>query len=355
MLLGVQLCAQSPDQVLVVVNKQSANSKLLGDYYARKRGVPAANICGIDTKPVELVDRPVYEQEIEKPIGQFLRSHRLEEKILYIVLMQGVPLKMAGDRVGLQSTGASVDSELTVLYQRLKGAKLPLAGIIPNPYFRQRDAPFRHPQFPMYMVTRIAAYTLEEAKGIIDKALVAKNTGKFVIDCRGREKTEGNHWLRAAALFIPPDRLVMDDSAKVLKNIRNVIAYAAWGSNDFDRHDRFLGFQWLPGAIATEFVSTNARTFVKPPDNWNIRNWRDSPSAFLKGGIEQTLTADYIHEGATGASGHVDEPYLDLIARPDFVLPAYYSGRNLADSFYMGTPGLSWMNIVIGDPLCRLQ
>lgn len=354
MLLGVSLYAQSPAEVLVVVNKQSPESKLLGEYYARKRGVPAANICSLDTKPVERIERDVYDREVEAPIGKFLRTHRLEEKILYIVLMQGVPLWVLGDNKGLQNTAASVDSELTLLYQRLKGAKLPLAGVIPNPYFRQRDAPFRHPQFPMYMVTRIAAYTLEEAKGLIDKALIAKNTGKFVIDCRGDEATDGNHWLRAASLLIPPDRLLLEETSKVVKNVRNVIAYASWGSNDFDRHDRFLGFQWLPGAIATEYVSTNARTFAKPPDSWKLGKWSDKPSTFFAG-APQTLTADYIHEGATGASGHVDEPYLHLIARPDFVLPAYYSGRNLADSFYMGTPALSWMNIVVGDPLCRLQ
>jgi hypothetical protein len=37
------------------------------------------------------------------------------------------------------------------------------------------------------------------------------------------------------------------------------------------------------------------------------------------------------------------------------VLPAYYSGRTLAESFYLGIPGLSWMNVVIGDPLMRLK
>ena len=60
-------------------------------------------------------------------------------------------------------------------------------------------------------------------------------------------------------------------------------------------------------------------------------------------------------EGATGASGHVDEPYLIMTPRPELVLPAYYSGRNLAESFYMGIPGLSWMNVVVGDPLARLK
>jgi hypothetical protein len=39
---------------------------------------------------------------------------------------------------------------------------------------------------------------------------------------------------------------------------------------------------------------------------------------------------------------------------PEILLPAYYSGRNLAESFYLAIPFLSWQNIVVGDPLCTL-
>ena len=66
------------------------------------------------------------------------------------------------------------------------------------------------------------------------------------------------------------------------------------------------------------------------------------------------MTADYIHSGATGAAGHVNEPYLQFTPRPDLLLPAYYSGRTLAESYYLAIPALSWMNIVAGDPLCSL-
>ena len=70
--------------------------------------------------------------------------------------------------------------------------------------------------------------------------------------------------------------------------------------------------------------------------------------------VPQTMTADYIHEGATGASGHTDEPYLAMCPRPDYLLPSYYTGRTLAESYYSAIPALSWQNIVIGDPLCSL-
>ena len=51
---------------------------------------------------------------------------------------------------------------------------------------------------------------------------------------------------------------------------KNVIGYASWGSNDPNRKQRWLHYEWLPGAIATDFVSTNARTFKRPPGDWNI-------------------------------------------------------------------------------------
>jgi uncharacterized protein (TIGR03790 family) len=187
---------------------------------------------------------------------------------------------------------------------------------------------------------------------MIDRALAARNKGKFVIDLKAFDDTAGNSWLRAAAARLPRERVVLDDSARVLLNERNVIAYASWGSNDRSRSQRHLGFRWLPGAIAVEYVSSDARTFARPPDDWKLGNWKDPKTWFA--GSPQSLTADYLHDGATGASGHVYEPYLAFTPRPDLVLPAYYSGRNLAESVWVGIQAVSWMNVVAGDPLCSL-
>jgi uncharacterized protein (TIGR03790 family) len=347
------ISAQTPDQVLVVVNQRSDESRQIGDYYMQKRGIPRANLCTIAAPPVETIARSVYASEVEKPIGAFLSSRGLTEKVLFVVLTRGVPLRIDGGGTALKTDAASVDSELTLLYQRLHSVNIPLAGPIANPFFGHRNTPFRHQAFPMYLVTRLDGYTMEDIKALVDRALAARNTGKFVIDLRARDTTEGNQWMRSAALLLPERRTVMDDSARVLTGIQDVIAYASYGSNDTDRKQRFLHFTWLPGAIATEFVSTDARTFRKPPDSWQIGTWGDRGSWYRDS--PQTLTADYIHEGATGASGQVYEPYLQFCPRPDFVLPAYYTGRNLAESFYVGIPALSWMNVVIGDPLMRLN
>jgi uncharacterized protein (TIGR03790 family) len=348
------LMGQTGANILVVVNKRSNVSKRIGQYYVHKREIPLANVCDIDTAEDEIIPRDVYNREIEKPVGGCLEKSGLREKVLYIVTTLGVPLRVDGTTNGLQQDTASVDSELTLLYKRLRGETFVLTGPIQNPFFGHVDTPFRHPNFPIYLVTRLAGFDFADVQGLIDRSLAAKDRGNFVVDVRDDNNTEGNGWLRAAAALLPKDRLVLDDTAKVLYDLKNVIGYASWGTNDSDRHRRTLGFQWLPGAIATEFVSTNGRTFARPPQAWTVGTWKDPMSTWFAGS-PQDLTSDFVHEGVTGVSGSVWEPYLYLCPRPNYVLPAYANGRNLAESFYVGIMGLSWENIVIGDPLCKLR
>jgi uncharacterized protein (TIGR03790 family) len=350
--------AQGPAHVLIVVNENSPLSRKIGEYYARRRAIPADHICRIRTSTEETITRAVYTRDIAGPVASYLRKNQLSEKILYIVMTQGMPLRIKNESgSALTVDGAAVDSELTLLYLDMHAGKPhAVTGSLPNPFFGKTNESFSHPAFPVYLVTRLAAYDFDGVKGLIDRALEASNRGKFVIDMKTAGSGEGDNWMRdaavkLAALHLPDSRLVLDQSSSVIYDQSDVIGYAGWGSND-NRSRRFLGFHWLPGAIMTEFVSTNARTFARPPENWTISDW-NSPKLWFAGS-PQTMTADYIQEGVTGASGHVDEPYLMMCPRPDFLLPAYYSGRNLAESYYLAIRALSWQNVVIGDPLCSI-
>jgi uncharacterized protein (TIGR03790 family) len=344
--LGAASSAQTGARVLLVGNRNSHESREIIDYYRPRRSVPAANVCWLSTTTQEEIDWESYRNEIETPIGECLKKG-LQEKILYIAVTLGTPLKISGTG-GAAGTRGSVDSELALLYAKLRGAVYGRAGPLRNPFFGVRDAPFRHPQFPIYLVTRLAGYDVTDVKAMIDRALAARNRGIFVIDAGPGGNGDGNGWLRTASLLLPPSRVKLDMTSQVLYGEKNVIGYASWGSNDGSRRQRWLHFQWLPGAIATEFVSTNARTLKRPPADWNIS------TAANFAGTGQSLSVDLIHEGATGASGNVYEPYLQACARPEYVLPAYFDGRTLAESFYMGLPYLSWMGVILGDPLCSL-
>jgi uncharacterized protein (TIGR03790 family) len=345
------LYAQTGDNVLVVVNRRDPVSAQVADYYRPRRLVPNRNVCYIDTTTDEEIVWRVYEREIEQPVGDCLKKAGLTEQILYIALTMGVPLKVDGMGGSIEvSEHSSVDSELSLLYSKLKGAKYPRPGTVPNPFFGKRDAPFRHPLFPIYLVTRLAANDFADVKGMIDRSLYARNRGKFVIDLDSNATNEGNNWLRNAAMLLPADRVILDETSNVLYDQKDVIGYASWGSNDDHRKRRWLGFQWLPGAIATEYVSSNARTLKRPPQDWNIGM---DPQHWF-GGSAQSLSADLVHEGATGVSGNVYEPFLVGCAQPDLVLPAYFEGRNLAESFYLGLRFLSWQGVVLGDPLLSI-
>ena len=344
--------AQSGANVLLVVNGNSADSRRIADYYKPRRSVPAENVCYLATTSAEEISWDIYQRQIEAVVADCLKKSGLAEKVLYLVTTLGVPLKVDGPGSGPNTERCSVDSELALVYGKLRGAQYPRVGVVPNPFFRQRDLPFTHNRFPIYLVTRLAAYDFADVKAMIDRSLEAHNRGRFVIDLNSEKNEDGNNWLRTAALLLPGQRVVLDETTRVLYGEKEVIGYAGWGSNDDNRKRRMLGFAWLPGAVATEYVSTSARTLQRPPDAWTYTNWDDKAHWFA--GSPQGLSADLIHDGATGASGNTYEPYLGGCVRPDYLLPAYYRGRNLAESYYSGMPFLSWQGVVFGDPLCSL-
>jgi len=345
--------AQTGDNVLLVVNRNSEISHQISDYYRPRRSVPLRNVCTINTVTDEEINWKTYVSGIEEPIAECLKKAQLVDQVLYIVTTMGVPLKVDGPGAGNLAEHASVDSELALLYGKLKGAKVQRMGWVANPMYMRRETPFQHPAIPIYVVTRLAAYDLNDVKAMIDRSLAARNRGKFVLDLQSEKDDAGNNWLRTAALLLPGDRTILEETTRVLYNQKDVIGYASWGTNDLQRTERWLHFQWLPGAIAAEFVSTSARTFQRPPDNWKHTTWEDKAHYFA--GTPQGLIGDVLHEGATGASGNAYEPYLMGCARPDYLLPSYQRGRNLGDSYYIALPYLSWQGVVAGDPLCVLK
>ena len=327
--LGLSLHAQTGENVLLVVNRNDAVSRQIADYYRPRRSVPVKNVCTIQTTSDEEIAWRIFEAEIERPVADCLKRTGLVEKVYYIVTTMGVPLKVDGPGAGQVTEHASVDSELascTAAEGRTIRARAAY-----QPFLHAPRHGVSAPMFPIYLVTRLAAYDLAEVKAMIDRSLNARNRGKFVIDLQSEKNEPGNDWLRTAAMLLPGKRVVIDETTKPLYNQTDVIGYAGWGSNDDHRKQRFLHFQWLPGAVAAEFVSTSARTFKRPPDTWTYTTWEDKQHWFA--GSPQGLVADLIHEGATGASGNTYEPYLSACVRPDTCCPR--TTRANSRSYYL--------------------
>jgi tetratricopeptide (TPR) repeat protein len=143
---------------------------------------------------------------------------------------------------------------------------------------------------------------------------------------------------------------MLESTPALVTNVNEVLGYYSWGSNDPAWKDRAPRLQFVPGALVATFVSSDARTFEEPPPAWTIGAWSD-PSTFYAGS-PQSLIGDLIRGGATGAAGHVAEPYLDATIRPQVLFPGYLAGFNLAEAYYLAMPYLSWQTVVVGDPLC---
>ncbi len=363
---GVSAAAQGADNVLVVINENSAPSREVGEYYRQKRGIPNANVCKLSVQAAETIDAATFERAISAPVAACLAQGGRQDRILYIVLTRGVPFRVVSKQTAPVPKGDtdSVDSVLALLYENMLGVPTPPAKIV-NPYFARNErggepVRFTHRDFPMYLVTRLDGYTVADAKALVDRAMESDRarppkSGRFVFDERAEDQTPGNKWLADAATGLraaglPSARIELESSGKFLTDQDQVMGYASWGSNDPSDHSRYLKNHWLPGAIMTEFVSSNARTFERPPDSWNIGSWKDSQRTFYHES-PQTLIGDAIAEGVTGIAGNVSEPLLDGCVRPQVLFPAYVKGLNLAESFYAAMPYLNWQGVVLGDPL----
>ena len=381
---------RSPDQVLLVVNANSPVSQAISSDYALKRHV--RNILLIqcqdsaESTENETIDLADYTRTIENPVHTYLVTHT---NIDFIVLTKGIPIRITGAAMGScdqnsrepESTRGhpSVDSYLAALdYANITGAlKIYIAGsgavgcAYSNRYWNATE-PFSHAKFGGYLVTRLDGYTESDARSLVTRSLEAEQNitnilkqGKVLLDVEpifglGDKNTQPapiastnilsesawsdfNADMRHAndVLTNRGIPVELDLTTTFIGGRSNLLGYfswgsndeRSWGSNDFYTTNAYLSLYFAPGALSDTAVSTSARTFLP-----------------TTGG--QSLMADLIAHGLTGAKGYTDEPLLQAIASPTIVFERYTAGYTLAESFYAASHFICWEDVVIGDPLC---
>jgi uncharacterized protein (TIGR03790 family) len=353
---------------VVVYNENDPLAAPLAKFYAEKRGIPADRIVGLKCPLSEEISREQYDRQIAQPLRRAFDKNswweRATEKtgansaapvtanrIRYLVLMRGLPLKIAqlttpyaGDDPGQQPEPirgvncASVDTELALL-GRFSNA---ISGFVPNPYFRGYSR-ITETNFPVLMlVGRLDGPTDAIVRRMIDDSLAAEKEGlwgRVYIDARGLMPSsgplaQGDAWLTNAAkeCDLP---VVLDTRAEMFETgypMREVAVYLGWYSagvaGPFTRPD----FRFEPGAVAVHIHSFSAATLRSVDQGW---------------------VGPLLAKGAAASCGNVYEPYLFLTVHLDIFLNRLQAGFTLAESAYMAMPALSWMGTVVGDPLYR--
>ena len=352
-----------PNATLVVYNPNYPESKSLAEYYAERRAVPKDRLTALPCSNDEEIDRHEYDSEIAEPLRNHFQEVQLwtidqtveprvtANKVRYIVLIRGIPLKIRsqpaypGDHPDRSkpfgvSNEKAVDSELSTLgYFRHQ-----ISGPMENPYFRSFK-PITDPDSDprLMLVTRLDAPSAGDVRRMIDDSLTAERTGLWgwtYLDARGLKDPNykiGDEWLfhindesfrigrpsildRREALF--PFGYPMTDA----------ILYFGWYAEQAAGVFSDPHFHFRPGAIAVHIHSFSASTIRQPDKFW---------------------VGPLIQHGAAATLGNVYEPFLQLTPMLDLFYDRLVNGLTFAESAYGSLRVLSWMTTIVGDPLYR--
>jgi len=384
--------ALEASELLVVGNRNAWDSIDIAKIYMQKRGVPEKNLLKISVKDAETCSREDYEKKIARPIRQKLSEYSLSTRPRCVVLVKGVPLRVAAVPLteaeqaeidGLKAeqkrlneqlkalsdeaekkkvkdalsavakrinafrwkhnTGASVDSELMLVFVDA----YPLPMWVPNPFFLGfKGQKLQISKNDVIMVSRLDAPDEKIVQRMIDDAMAAEKgglNGTAYFDARYKDpgaKTVSGYGLydksihRAADLIRKKELMpvVLEDTAELFQPGECVQAalYCGWYSLA-----RYVdAFEWAPGAIGYHIASSECQT--------------------LRPGKSQVWCKRMLEEGVAVTIGPVEEPYVQSFPLPEIFFGVLSEGTlTVAEVYLLSVPYLSWKMVLVGDPLYR--
>lgn len=343
--------ALTPDEILVVANRRATSSVRLATYYMRQRGIPEENLIKLWADYEETCSRDEYNKRIARPIREALDQEKFKGKIRCLVLMYGVPLRIAEslppDQIKdrkKQDTIASVDSEISLVLV----PEYPLEGWRPNPYFlgfakiKQREVTRKE----VLLVSRLDGPNQKTVTRIIDDSIACEKegpTGSVFFDARwprpkSLKKLSGYAFhdasIHLAAQMLNERKMpvVLEESEELFAAGSNLPAflYCGW----YSAAKYIDAFAWQRGAVGFHIASGECVSLK----NKETRGW-------CKGMLEH---------GAAATIGPVHEPYVQSFPLPHFFFPILADGKlSLVEAYYLSLPFLSWKMVLVGDPLYR--
>ncbi|MDZ4816436.1 MAG: TIGR03790 family protein [Verrucomicrobiota bacterium] len=347
------------DQVAVIYNVNDPDSKKIARFYANMREIPNNQIIGLDCSLLEIISRGDYEKTIRDPIKKIfdqlgfystrpalIQIAARTQKIRYIVLIRGIPLKIAEDPTQIYDERApkhfrvnssAVDSELCLLPL----PNYPLMGVMPNIYY---DAPYRFTgdlNEKLLIVTRLDGPTVSGVLDQIGDTIEAEKTGlagRAYVDARGLESgpyATGDEWMKKAFASLQSSgfETVLDNGPNLFPSwypMQDTALYVGWYSQDMSGPFRRPDFKFQRGAIAYHLHSFSAMTL------------RDS---------DRYWCGPLLSRGVVATMGAVNEPFLHFTPNVGIFVDRLVNGYNFGEAAYASQQFLSWQITFIGDPL----
>jgi len=350
---------------VVVYNKTAPDAAELARFYAQKRGIASDHIVGLPCSLAEEITRDEYDSTIANRLREIFQAkkwwttretedHReaiMATSIRFVALIRGMPLKIRaalepypGDRRGggpiEDRNESSVDSELATL-----GYFSPqISGAANNPYFKSFKPIDQLEDPALLLVCRLDAPTAATVKQMIVDSISAEKNGLwgrgYVDSAHGPSAGYeiGDKWLSD----IPPELHKVGIPVVFHSPVPGIFPegypmtdcalYYGWYSPNISGPFMRPDFRFAPGAIAMHIHSFSAATLRDRNAGW---------------------VGPLLSRGAAASVGNVYEPYLQLTTQPDILNDRLLHGFTFAESAYSATDALSWMGVMVGDPLYR--
>lgn len=376
-------------RVLVLKNTNSPVSIVVTDDYITRRNITKVLNISCQNSALfdynETISYSNFTTQIKTPLLTYLNSH---PEIDFIVLTKGIPIRISGVPGKTFNGICSLDSYIAGMgYEASPTTSIvnisdinygaTFTGEAYLNKFWQSTTHFSHAKFGGHLVTRLDGYTQADAIALTTRSLQAEatllsgipTTGKILLDTdptpwMGYPNPNNQPYTFIPSAYVAGQTLTItaesaygdinsdmnkaktgllaksipvqyDTTLTFVGNMPPLKGYFSWGSNDNNySKPNYHSLTFVAGAIAETAVSTSARTFYET--NWG-----------------QSKIADLISQGVTGVKGYTDEPLVQGVASPSILFDRYTKGWTLAESFYAASRLVSWMDIVVGDPICR--
>jgi uncharacterized protein (TIGR03790 family) len=354
-------------QVYVLVNSLSKDSKEIANFYITRRGIPESNILALEMSLKEEITLEDYVQTIHNPLLEILLKKKLVQgvvdsrvdqwgrkkmsvashEIAFLVTTKGVPLKFTdfseektkeekrADAKSMEKLQASVDSELSSILLNYYSS---LSGPLENKFSENRSEQAWE-QSRIIRTARLDGPSVKTIKKRIEDSIYAEEYGLYgraYFDLGGPYK-QGDEWISKASESVENAYYEIDlEPTKALMGYKDRLdapaIYMGWYKQTAYEQWKNFTIKVPRGAIAYHLHSYSATTIRTKKKAW---------------------VGPLLEKGYASTFGYVYEPFLGLTVRPDLFIESLLAGNSLGEAYFFANPAISWQSALIGDPLYR--
>jgi uncharacterized protein (TIGR03790 family) len=285
-------------QIAIVINTQDADSRLIANYYQKKRGIPQENLIK--------VSMPAGKNSIsEKKFNEIYRQIKKQtpDAVQYYALAWSKPFKVAC---------MSITSAFAFGFDKSFCAKGCKATQLSTYYNSNSELPYKELSIRPTMM--LAGSSLAQVQAMIDRGVASDRTkpeaSAYLMSTTDKARNRRS-WRYPVIKDILSERINVElIKGDVLKDKNDVMFYFT----GLTRVAEITSNQFLPGAIADHLTSSGGNLF----------------------GIRQMSILRWLDAGATASYGTVVEPcaFTQKFPNPGIVIDRYLNGESLIEAYW---------------------